>query len=82
MLQDMDDMEASCNLYVKFGMFDQFNQIKICISTVTQMEIVMLTIQHNLIVCVSFIYHPSDVLRQRSPEILRVKECPVYIRQS
>jgi len=54
MLQDMDDMEASYVFYLKVGMFDQLEQYKICILTVTKMGIVMLTVQHDLNVIVSF----------------------------
>ena len=52
MLQDMDDMEASCILNVKVGMFDQLEQSKICVLTVTKMGIVILNVQHNLNVSV------------------------------
>jgi len=37
MLQDMDHMEASCAFYVKVGKFDQFEQSKISILTVTSL---------------------------------------------
>jgi len=44
MLQDMDDMEASCIFYVKVGTFDQLEQSKISVLTVTKLGIDMLTI--------------------------------------
>ena len=44
MLQGKDHMEACCVFYIKVGMFDQLEQIKICILTVTSLGIVMLTI--------------------------------------
>ena len=40
MLQDMNNMEASCGFYVKVGRFDQDEQHKICILTVTSFGIV------------------------------------------
>jgi len=54
MLQATDDMEASCIIYVKVGMFDQLKQIKICLLAVTQLGIVMLTVQHQLVFSVIF----------------------------
>ena len=53
-MQDMDDMEASWLFYVKVGIFDQLLHSKICILTVTEMGIVRHTVQHDLIVSVSF----------------------------
>jgi len=41
----MDNMEATCVHYVKDGMFDQQEQRKICVLTVTKLGIVMLTIK-------------------------------------
>jgi len=35
MLQDMDHMEAICIFYIKVGGFDQFEQSKISVLTVT-----------------------------------------------
>jgi hypothetical protein len=52
MLQEMDHMEASCVLYVKVGRFDQFEQSKISLLTVTSLGIVMLTVLYNLIISV------------------------------
>jgi len=79
MLQDMDHMEASCFFYIKVGMFDQLEQSKICVLTVTSLRIVMLTLSHNLMVSICFMYDPGDVFRQSSPDNLSVKECPLYI---
>jgi len=50
MLQDLDHMEASCILYVKVGRFDQLEQSKIRVLTVTSVATVMLTIDHLLMV--------------------------------
>ena len=54
MLQYMDDMEANCIFYVKVGTFDQLEQSKIGVLTVNKMALDMLTIQHDLIVSISF----------------------------
>jgi hypothetical protein len=53
MLQDSDKTEASCALYVKVGTFDQLEQSKVCILTVTQSGTVMLNIQHYMILSLS-----------------------------
>ena len=53
MLQDMDNMEARCILYLKVGTFDQLVQSKICVLTVTKMGIVRGTVQYALVVSVS-----------------------------
>jgi hypothetical protein len=52
MLQELDHMEASCVFYVTVGRFDQFEQSKISVLTVTSFGIVMLTVHYNLIICV------------------------------
>ena len=49
MLQDMTNMEASCVFYVKVGRFDQFEQSKFSVLTVTSLGIVMLTVHNDLI---------------------------------
>ena len=54
MLQDMDNMEASCVFYVKVGMFTHLEQSKIFLLTVKKSGIVMLTVQHDLIVSIIF----------------------------
>jgi len=54
MLQDMDNMEASCVCYVKVGTFTDLEQSKIALLTVNQSGIVKLTVQHKLIGSVSF----------------------------
>jgi len=52
MLQEMDHMEASCVFCVKVGRFDQFEQSKISVLTVTSLGIVMLIVDYELIVSV------------------------------
>ena len=54
MLQDMDNMEAGCIFYVKVGTFNHLEQIKISLLTVNTLGIIRLTVQHDLIVRVSF----------------------------
>jgi hypothetical protein len=48
MLQEMDHMEASCVFYVMVGRFDQFEQSKISVLTVTSLGIVMVTVHYNI----------------------------------
>jgi len=52
MMQEMDHMEASCVFYVKVGRFDQFEQCKTSVLTVTSLGIVMLIVHYDLIVSV------------------------------
>jgi hypothetical protein len=54
MLQDMDNMEASCILYLKVSTFTHLDQSKISLLTVNKSEIVRLTIQHGWIVEANF----------------------------
>jgi len=54
MLQDMDNMEASCVFYVKVGTFNHLEQKNICLLTGNELGIDRLTVQHDLIVSVSF----------------------------
>jgi len=54
MLQDMDNMEASCIFYVKVGTFSHLGQSKISLLTFNKRGIGKLTIQHDLIATVSF----------------------------
>jgi len=79
MLQDMDNMEASCIFYVKVGTCTQLEQSKICALTVNKMGMVRLTAQHDWIVSVSFMYYPGDRLTQISADIHSLRECAMYI---
>jgi len=54
MLQVMDNLEASCVIYVKVGSFTHLEQSKIFLLTVNESGIVTLTIQHDLTVSVIF----------------------------
>jgi len=46
----MDHTEASCVFYVKVGRYDQFEQSKIGVLTVTSLGTVMLTVHYYLMV--------------------------------
>jgi hypothetical protein len=54
MLQVMDKMEVCCVFYVKVSMFTHLEQRKITLLTVKISGIMTLTVQHDLIVSVSF----------------------------
>jgi len=69
----MDNIEASCICYVKVGLLTHLEQSKIAHLTVNKTRLVRLTVQHDLIVSISFMYHPRDYLRQTSADILSPK---------
>jgi len=50
MLHGRDHMEASCVFYVRVGRFNQFEQSKISVLTVTSLGIVMLMVHDDLMV--------------------------------
>jgi len=50
MLKEMDHMEASCVFYVKVGRFDQLEQSKFSVLTVTSLGIVRLTVHCDVII--------------------------------
>jgi len=79
MLQDMDNMEVSCPFCVKVDMLNQFEHSQIWLVTVNKAGIVRLTLPHALIVSVSFMYYPGDLLRQKSAEVISLVECPMNI---
>jgi hypothetical protein len=81
MLQDMDSMEASCVMYVKVGKLNHLERNQMWLVTVNKAGIVRLTIQHDMIVSVGFMYYPGDFLRQISADILFLKEGPIYLLQ-
>jgi hypothetical protein len=70
MLQDMGNMEASCVFYVKVGMFTHLEESKTTLLTVNIMELVKLTLQHDLVLSVSLMYYLGDNLRQTSADVL------------
>ena len=79
MLQDMDSMEASCIFYVKVGMLKHLEHREIRLVTVNKTRIVRQTGRHDLIVSVSVMYYPGDLLRQTSVDILSLKQFPIYL---
>lgn len=81
MFQDIDNMEASCVLYIKGGTFDLLEHSKICILTGNEMGIIMLTVQPDWTVSIRLIYDPRDFFRQITPDVLSLKEFPIHIRQ-
>jgi hypothetical protein len=54
MLQDMDNMEASRVFYVKVSTFTHLEQSETTLWTINQSGMVGLTVQHDLIITVSF----------------------------
>jgi hypothetical protein len=56
-LQDMDNMEASCVFYVNVSTFNHLEQSKTSLLTVNKWGIDMLTVQHDLIVSIGFVYY-------------------------
>jgi hypothetical protein len=78
MLQDMDNMEAICIFYVKVGTFTHLEQSITSLLTDNYTGILTPTVQHDVIVSVSFVYYPGDYLRQTSADVLSVEKCPIY----
>jgi hypothetical protein len=78
MLQDMDNMDASCVIYFKIGMFTHQEQSKTSCLIVNESRIVRLHIQYDLIVSVSFMYYPWDCLRQTSADVFSLEHCRIY----
>jgi len=54
MLQVMDNLEISCGFYVRVSTFTHLEQSKITLLTVNKSGIMTLTVQHDMIVSVSF----------------------------
>jgi len=79
MLQVMDNMEASCIFNVKVGTCTYLEQSKIFLLTVKKSGIVTLTVQHDLIVSIIFMYYPGDYLRQTSTDILSIELHQIYV---
>jgi hypothetical protein len=62
MFGDIDHMEASSIIYVKVGTFDEIEQTRISVLTVTIMGIVMLTVLHHMILSICFTKDPGDIV--------------------
>jgi hypothetical protein len=82
MLQDMHSMDASCIFHVNVGMLNHVEQGEIWIVTGSTAGKVILSIQHNMIGNVCFLYYPGDILRQASADVPFLKEWTIYICQS
>jgi hypothetical protein len=70
-------MEVSCIYYVKVGIFTHLEQSKIFVLTVNKTGIVRLTVKHELIVIVSFMYYPSNYVQQTSSAVLCLEQCHI-----
>jgi hypothetical protein len=81
MLQVMDNMEVSWVFYVKVNTFTHLGQSNIAFLTVNKSGIVTLTIQHDMIVSISFMSYPGDYLRPTSANILSLEQHPINILQ-
>jgi len=79
MLQVMDNMEASCVLYVKVGTFTHLEQSKISLLTVNYSGIGTLTVQHDMVVSLISMQYPGDYLRQTSADVLSLKQRSITI---
>jgi len=79
MLRVMENMDASCVFHVKVGTFTHLEPRKISLLTVNNSEIVMLTVQHDMIVRVTFMHYPGDYLRQTSADVLSLKQHAIKI---
>jgi hypothetical protein len=82
MLQDMDTMEASCVCCVKVRMFTHLEESIMSHVTFNTQGIVRLTVQHDLIINVNFIYVPWDALSSTSEDIRSMEQCPIHTRLS
>jgi hypothetical protein len=78
MLQDMDNMEASCVIYVKVSTLTHLAQSKTTLLTGNQLGMVRLIVRHDVIVSVSFLYFPGDYLRQTSADIHALEQVTIY----
>jgi hypothetical protein len=69
MLQDMDNMKASCVFYVKVGTFTHLEQSKTSLLTIYKLGTVSWTVQRDFSVSVSFIYYSRDSLKQTYADV-------------
>jgi hypothetical protein len=60
MLQDMDNVEATCIFYIQVGMFNHLERSKSSLLTTNKTRIFRLTVQHDMIVSVNFMYYPGN----------------------
>ena len=79
MLQAMDNMEVSCVIYVKVSTFTHLEQSKSSLLTVNKSEIKTLTVEHDMIVSVSFMLYPGDYLTQTSADVRSLELHPINV---
>jgi len=79
MLQVMDNMEVSCVFYVNVSTFTHLEQSKIGLLIVNKSGKMTLTVQHDMIVSVSFMLYPRDYLRQTSADVRSLELHPINI---
>jgi hypothetical protein len=60
MLHDMDQMEASCIIYVNLGVLNHLEHSQSWLVTINETGFVRLIIQYDFIVCFSFMYYSRD----------------------
>jgi len=77
----MDIMEASCIFYVKVGTFTHLERSTISLLTVNKSGIVTLTVQHDMIVRLTFTLYLGDHLRQTSADVLSLEQNPTEIER-
>lgn len=70
----MDSMEASYVIYVNVGTFNQREQHKICIITVSSVGIAILSVQHYMMLMISFMKDSRDIWRRTSLDIVWLKK--------
>jgi len=76
----MDNMEVSCVFYVKVSMFTHLEQSKNGLLTVNDSGRMTLTVQHDMIVCITFMLYPRDNLRQTSAAVRSLELHPINIK--
>jgi hypothetical protein len=77
----MENMEVSCVFYVKVSTFTHIEQSKITLLSVNKSGIMTLTVQHDMIVSVSFMLYPRHYLRQTSADVHSLELHPINIYQ-
>jgi len=75
----MDIMEAGCFFYVNVGTCTHLGQCKIFLLTDNKSGIVRLTVQHDMVIKVIFMYYPGDYLSQPSADHHSVELHPMNI---
>ena len=82
MLQDTDNMEASCIFSLKVSTFTHLEQCKTSLLTVNKTGIVRLTFQPYLIVNINFTCYPRDSFRQTSADVRSLEQFCINSWQS